>query len=63
MKGDRGAQVSTEEEPLTDDENMEGSQTLDVPPLVYSKSASSATSDTFTESVLHTPQSPPHLKS
>lgn len=55
-KDDKDARVSTEEELSTDDENFEGSQILSVPPLMHSKSASSATSDTFTESVLHTPQ-------
>lgn len=52
-KEDKDVQTTIEEELSTDDKNIEGSQTLTVPPLVHLKSSSSATSDAFTE-VLHT---------
>jgi len=53
VEADKDGRVSTEEELSTDDENIEGSQTLSVPSLV--KTVSSATSESFTEG-LRTPE-------
>ncbi|EKM58751.1 uncharacterized protein PHACADRAFT_157116 [Phanerochaete carnosa HHB-10118-sp] len=57
-KRDNNMQAPTEKELSTDDENIEGLQTLTVPPLVHSKTASSVTSDTFIESLFCSPLLP-----